>query len=310
VISFLKNFLKKKIQLFFSYIFRINEKIIILEKINLNNGSLLIKSLLTKDTKKINDYEASIFSQWGEDGIIQYLIHKLKIEKEGIFVEFGVDDYVESNTRYLLFKNNWNGFVIDSNKDNINKIKNSYYFWKYNLEAQCHFITINNINKIISSFLKKRKLDLMSIDLDGNDYWILKCLSLNVFRPKILICEYNSIFGNKIGVTVPYQEDFNRNINKKYSKVYYGASIKALVNLADSKGYLFLGSNSNGNNLFFVDKLYKKKFNKVSFFNGYKKNKFKEIAHENYNTIKNSLNNKKFYDTDACKIIKLNVDKI
>ena len=299
----LKIFFKKKIQLFFSYIFRINEKIILLEKINFNKGKLLIENLLKKDTKNINDYEASIFSQWGEDGIIQYLINKLKIKK-GIFVEFGVDNYEESNTRYLLFNNNWEGLVIDSNQDNIYTIKNSYYFWKYNLEAKCHFITIRNINKIISSFLKKKKLDLLSIDLDGNDYWILKCLNLDIFRPKILICEYNSLLGKKIAITVPYAENFKRNFISKHSKVYYGASIKALVDLANKKGYFFLGSNSNGNNLFFVDKKYNKFFKKINFKNGYKKNNFREIPDENYNTIIKNLNNLKFYNTDSNKIVK------
>ena len=73
-------------------------------------------------SKKINDYEFKVSSQWGEDGIIQYLVDHINIENK-IFIEFGVENYTESNTRFLLANNNWKGMVIDGSKENISFIK-------------------------------------------------------------------------------------------------------------------------------------------------------------------------------------------
>ena len=89
----------------------------------------------------------------------------------------------------------------------------------------------------------------MSIDIDGNDYWILE--EINNFYPSIIVCEFNSIFGDKFKLSVPYEKDFVRN-KKHYSNLYFGSSIKALISLLKSKGYFFLGTGSRGVNAFFV----------------------------------------------------------
>ena len=70
------------------------------------------------DSKDLNDYEFKVSSQWGEDGIIQHLINKIEI-KNKVFFEFGVENYTESNTRFLLHNNNWKGLVIDGSVENI-----------------------------------------------------------------------------------------------------------------------------------------------------------------------------------------------
>ena len=91
------------------------------------NHLLLLGKFLSKDYKNkkidsIEETEFKVFSQFGEDGIIQYLIQNLDI-KEKTFCEFGVEDYRESNTRFLLMNNYWTGLVLDGSKSNINKIK-------------------------------------------------------------------------------------------------------------------------------------------------------------------------------------------
>ena len=159
-----------------------------IEKLKILNSKILINQNNQKSSKNINDYEFSVFSQFGEDGIIQFLINSIK-EVPKTFVEFGVENYVESNTRLLLLNNNWKGLVIDSNQENINHIKESYYFWKYNLTADKEFIDTENINLILNSYLKNNELGILSIDIDGNDYWILKKIDLKKFKPTFIICE-------------------------------------------------------------------------------------------------------------------------
>ena len=98
----------------------------------LATGRLLSNQQYNLEFKNIKDYEFKIFSQFGDDGIIQYLIKNLDI-KNKTFIEFGVEDYMESNTRFLMMNDNWSGFIIDGSKDSINSIKNTNWYWKYDL---------------------------------------------------------------------------------------------------------------------------------------------------------------------------------
>ena len=198
--------------------------------------------------KNLQEFECKIFSQWGEDGIIQYLVNNLDIEKK-IFVEFGVENYTESNTRFLLINNNWSGLVIDGDKKNIEYIKKDDIYWKYNIKAEEAFITVENINNLIKKNGIEGNIGLLSVDIDGNDYWVWQ--AIDVVTPAIVICEYNSRLGKEEAITVPYDPSFVRH-KKHYSGLYYGASIKAFTSLAAEKGYSLVGGNSNGCNLFFV----------------------------------------------------------
>ena len=217
-----------------------------------------------KDIDSLSDVEFKVFSQWGQDGVIQYLLSKIDIPRK-IFVEFGVGNYTESNTRFLLMNNNWGGLVIDSSQPCIDYIKYEMR-WKYDLKAVRAFITKDNINKIIKEHIKERDIGLLSIDIDGNDYWIWK--EIAVINPRIVICEYNSTFGRDHFVAVPYDESFNRT-KKHHSNLFFGASLPALCSLAEEKGYDFVGCNSDGNDAFFVRKDLSGPFRVQSFREGY-----------------------------------------
>ena len=93
----------------------------------------------------LDEVEFQVFSQRGEDGVIQYIINKIEIPNK-VFVEFGVETYTESNTRFLLMNNNWSGLIIDGSKKNINFIKRDFIYWKYDITALESFITKDNIN--------------------------------------------------------------------------------------------------------------------------------------------------------------------
>lgn len=214
------------------------------------NAKIFINAVKDKRIDSLEEVEFQVYSQFGEDGIIQWLIHNVTIEDK-TFVEFGVEDYTEANTRFLLMNNNWSGLVIDGSVENINRLKKWDYLWKYDLLATAAFITKDNINQIISGAGFRGDIGILSIDIDGNDYWILN--TIDCVRPRILICEYNNIFGGEERVCVPYDEDFNRT-KKHYSNLYWGASLGAYRDWAEKNGYYYMGSNSAGNNAFFARK--------------------------------------------------------
>lgn len=219
-----------------------------LEQIRLSLGRIEAQQLYVKGISDLRDSEFKVFSQNGDDGILQFLIRKVPV-KNNIFVEFGVQNYTESNTRFLLQNNNWSGLVIDGSQKNINYIKNDHIYWRHNLKAECAFIDCENINTIISNNGISGEIGLLSVDIDGNDYWVWE--AIDCINPCIVVCEYNSIFGPSAKVTVPYDKKFYRT-SAHYSNLYYGASISALAYLAGKKGYSLVGSNRVGNNVFFV----------------------------------------------------------
>jgi len=223
-----------------------------------------------------NRAEFRVFSQWGEDGIIQYLLEHVPIERP-IFVEFGVENYVESNTRFLLTNNRWSGLVIDGSAENIAYIKRDTIYWATNLKAEHSFITKENINELLSRNGVTGDIGLLSVDIDGNDYWVWQ--AIDVVSPRIVICEYSSQFGPTARVTTPYAPDFVRD-SAHFSKVYYGASISALTGLAKQKGYSLVASNSAGNNVFFVRDDLLGDLNVLTPQQAYRRAQFREFHNE------------------------------
>jgi hypothetical protein len=200
--------------------------------------------------QSLDAYEFRVFSQFGEDGILQHLIEEAGIQAhERIFVEFGVQDYQESNTRFLLQGCNWGGLIIDGSKEWMASVRNSSLCWRYNLQALAAWIDRDNINELISSAGISGEIGLLSVDIDGNDYWVWeKIICIN---PIIVVCEWNSSFGPDHSVSIPYDPLFNR-LTAHHSHQYWGASIHALQQLGLKKNYELIGSNQAGNNLFFV----------------------------------------------------------
>jgi hypothetical protein len=248
-----------------------------LEEIKLLQAKQLISLSDKVSSQNIRSSEFRVFSQWGEDGIIQWIISKIP----GIistFIEFGVEDYQESNTRFLLINNNWRGLIIDGSQDNMNKVRSSNLYWQRDLTAIDAFIHKGNINEIFINNNFIGDIGILSIDMDGNDYWIWNVI--DSVTPQVVICEYNSVFGAEQAVVIPYQTDFVRN-KAHYSNLYYGASLSALQNLAAQKGYSLIGSNSVGNNAFFVRDEYAKFFEVLSVKKAYVESKFRESRDPN-----------------------------
>jgi hypothetical protein len=202
----------------------------------------------SREPRRFRDVEFKCFSQFGDDGIIQYLVHILDIDEQ-VFVEFGVEDYKESNTRFLLVNDNWRGLVIDGSEENMAALRREPEYWRHDLQAVASFVDRDNINGIIRGAGISGDIGILSVDIDGNDYWVWQ--AIDCVRPVLAICEYNSVFGSDRAISIPYDPGFMRT-KAHHSYLYFGASLAALTHLANEKGYELVGCNTAGNNAYFV----------------------------------------------------------
>ncbi len=197
---------------------------------------------------RLEDVEFSIFSQFGEDGILQYLIRHVKVP-DTTFVEVGVGNYRESNTRFLLENNNWRGIAVNGDDTHARFILGSKLAWRYDIEPVQAFVTRDNIGQIIEDFGLSGQIGLLSIDVDGVDYWLWNAIT--DVTPAIVVMEFNALFGPDATVTVPYDPTFV-DAEAHWSRAYFGASLGALAHLGKQRGYRLVGCSSNAANAFFV----------------------------------------------------------
>lgn len=201
---------------------------------------------------RLQDAEFKVFSQFGEDGILQYLARETGLSRsEQTFVEFGVQNYSESNTRFLLMNDHWRGLIIDGSREYIDSVRNQDLYWRHDLTAVAAWIDRDNIDRLIGDAGFSGDIGVLSIDIDGNDYWVWE--RIVVVNPVIVVVEWNSVFGPDHAISVPYDPAFQRQ-QAHHSCLYWGASIRAFEHLAAQRGYALLGSNTAANNLFFVRK--------------------------------------------------------
>ena len=194
---------------------------------------------------KINDFEYQITSQNNEDGIINYIFDKLKIDKLN-FIEIGFD-YYQNNSLGILNKCN-KGLFIDGDNKKVIILRNvlKLFYPKTKITVQNALVDIDNINKIKEkNFNDEEEIDFLSIDVDGIDYYLLKQIN---FEPKLICIEYNFWFGKDLSCAVPYEKNY---VLDSLSD-YVGASLKALTELANSKGYHLIAIDSACTNAFFI----------------------------------------------------------
>ena len=199
-------------------------------------------------TDRLEDVEFSIFSQFGEDGILQYLLRHVKVP-ESTFVEIGVGNYRESNTRFLVENNNWRGIAINGDDSHARYILGSGLAWRHDVEPVQAFVTKENVDQLITDNGFTGEIGLLSIDVDGVDYWLWSAVTS--ITPAIVVMEFNALFGPEATVTVPYDPTFV-DAESHYSRVHFGASLGALAHLGKERGYRLVGISSNAANAFFV----------------------------------------------------------
>ena len=272
-------------------------------------GNLIISNSRKEydNFKKIEEAEVKVFSQNGEDGIIDYLTKKLRISKPN-FIEIGVGDYSEANTRYIYETNYGRGIIVDLIKNLKEKVSKNVSIWRGNLEIIEKKVNSKNINDLFQKI--DFQLDIVSIDIDGVDYWVIKNLKPKI--SKIFILEYNAVFGSNLEISIPDQDNFDRT-KAHYSNLYYGASLKAYVNLMKKKGFYFLGVNKLRNNAFFINE----DFLKEKFFPEIENISFEDSTDANFSESRNAKgelsylkNEKKLSEIKDCEVINIQTNSI
>ena len=198
-----------------------------------------------KDPKSLEPYGYKVYSQNDEDGIIHEIFTRIGTTNKK-FIEFGVQDGLESNTHLLLFYG-WQGLWIEGSPDFCDIIKTKFkpVIENGRLKVKNAFITKDNINKLFTESGFEGEIDLLSIDIDGNDLYVWD--SINVVNPRVVVAEYNGKF--------PPDLEWRQAYNPEHiwdGSDWHGASLKAFETLGRKKGYRLVGTDLRGCNAFFV----------------------------------------------------------
>jgi predicted O-methyltransferase YrrM len=215
-------------------------------------GQLLLHAYpkLAGERARLNRFEARVYSQNGEDGILAYLLSRVGAAHR-TFVEFGVGDGSECNTANLSITFGWRGLLMEADPEMAERARQFYRARPTAPDVQIVTarVTPDTIDELLRANGVDGEVDLLSLDIDGNDYWVWRAIS--AIDPRVVVVEYNASFGPRRSVTVPYRDGFNR-YREHVSGFYHGASLAALTKLGEEKGYALVGCESRGANAFFV----------------------------------------------------------
>jgi len=211
---------------------------------------ILSSSLRDLDLSKPHTWEFSCFSQNGEDGILDVLTRQLRDPRK-YFIEIGAHNGLENCSSYLSLVRQYSGIMVEGNPKLSREAEILMSGVNSGVESIQMFITLKNIQELLKASVH-RQPDLFIVDIDGNDYYIVKHILESDLRPAIFAVEYNATFGPMRKLTIKYDENF---IYWKAhpSQLYFGASVLAWRDLFSHHGYRFVSVDSNGVNAFFVD---------------------------------------------------------
>lgn len=202
------------------------------------------------DLEGLDKYEYSLFSQNGEDGLLRYIFSEIGYGSR-YFIEIGFE-VTECNSLRLMLKEKLGGILIDGEKRSVRKFnKAARRMGIHDVKAIAKFLDAENLREVLDEAEVPEEVDLLSIDVDGNDYWFWE--SIDYIKPRVVMVEFNASLGPELSLAVPYDPKFMRH-EKHQSGFYCSASISAFNKLAEKKGYSLIGCDSNGVNAFFVRK--------------------------------------------------------
>jgi|GraSoiStandDraft_51_1057287.scaffolds.fasta_scaffold19690_4 hypothetical protein len=193
----------------------------------------------------LNNYEKRYYSQNGEDGIIMEILNRISLAPD-YFVEFGVESGLECNGRFL-YESGWKGMMIEGNENLYRQLRSNYDV--FNLNAVHSFITKDNIVDIFKNNNVPKDLGLLSVDIDGNDYWVLKEILLADYKPFVIVAEYNAYYEPPMEWIMKYNPEHSWD-----GTSYQGVSLESLTKLCNKFGYALVCTDSRGVNAFFVRK--------------------------------------------------------
>lgn len=197
------------------------------------------------DPKRLLRHGFKVYSQSDEDGIIQEIFNRIGMTNR-TFVEFGVETGIECNSVKLLIEG-WNGLWIDGSEQNVAEMQNTFAqrVASGQLKLRANMVTAENINALIEQGGITGDIDLLNVDIDYNDYWVWKAIT--VIKPRVVVIEYNASLRPPMSLVVPYEP-----MRRWDGTNFFGASLEALVRLGREKGYRLVGCNYTGVNAFFV----------------------------------------------------------
>lgn len=205
--------------------------------------------------RPIETYGFSVHSQSDEDGILLYLFTVIGTTNRRC-VEICAGNGIECNTANLIVHHGWYGLLFDGN-GLLTTIARNYYRYHPRTKiwppvVRHAWITRDTINDLVRDAGFSGEVDLLSLDMDGMDYWIWE--ALDAIQPRVVVVEFQDSIGPERAITVPYSADFNA---YRYPLTdglpnYCGASLRAFVHLGKRKGYRLVGCNMYGFNAFFV----------------------------------------------------------
>ena len=206
------------------------------------------------EIKDLRQTELKIFSQNGEDGILDFLIERIAIQKPTM-LEIGSGNFNECNSRFLNYLRNSSVYLVDAKIDEINFKKNfRQRIVNSSIFLNEIWVSKENIRNVVDNAVKLLgTVNILSVDLDGNDYWIVE--AMGAIDLDIIIVEYNPILSTVEPVSTIYDPNFNR-ADKHYSFKYYGASLESFIEYFKVNGFIFVGTTSQGTNAFFVNVKY------------------------------------------------------
>jgi hypothetical protein len=196
-----------------------------------------------RDPKRLPAHGFKAYSQNEEDGIIQEIFRRIGTTNKR-FVEMGCADGLENNTTYLLLSG-WSGLWFDGNEAHIVDVEKRFqpFLSSGTLRARAARVDAENVNALLADV--PDEIDLFSLDIDGNDFWVWQ--NIERLKPRVAVIEYNGTFRPPIAAVAPYDPKFQWDFTG-----YFGASLKALELLGRQKGYSLVGCNLTAANAFFV----------------------------------------------------------
>ena len=266
ILNFVRTFVRK-FSSQFRRIIRIDELILAVNNLeNKSTGHLALSKISqvtlqlkyqelkaqNRQLPKFNDVEFREFSQNGEDGILLYIFALIGTTNKKC-VEICAGDGIQCNTANLIINHGWSGLLFDGDRSLVEKGQNFYKShpdtFTYPPKFVHAWVTAENINQILLDHDFTREIDLLSLDIDGVDYWIWK--AIDKIQPRVVVAEIQAIWGGDRSVTVPYDSEFKAQFFDGFG-IYSGASLPAFCRLARDKGYRLVGCQRYGFNAFFI----------------------------------------------------------
>ena len=203
----------------------------------------------TSGLASLESAELRVHSQNGEDGVLAYLLAKIGPTTREV-VEFGIGDGTECCAANLVLTFGWSALLLEASADDA-AAASAFYADRADGRVVVEHAAVepDTIDSQLAGHVAP-VFDVLSVDIDGNDYWVLEALS--AVRPRLIVVEYNASFGPERSVTIPYTRGFDR-YGAHASGFYHGASLTALARLGERKGYVLAGCDSRGTNAFLVD---------------------------------------------------------